>query len=164
MRRRLVLARSLINNPDLLILDEPTSALDPQTRQQVWNRLLELKKEGLTILLTTHYMEEAYRLCDRLLIMDRGKVLVEGKPAELIDRFVGREVLEIDSPDRKVRDFLVSQGYVFDDLGTRLMVYNHDCRELFGAIGEVFDRESCMLRMGTLEDVFLKLTGRDLRE
>jgi len=164
MRRRLVLARALINNPDLLILDEPTSALDPQTRQQVWNRLLELKKEGLTILLTTHYMEEAFRLCDRLLIMDRGRVLVEGKPGELIDRFVGREVLEIDSPDRKVRDFLAAQGYEFDDLGTRLMVCNHNCRELFARIEEVFDLKNCMLRMGTLEDVFLKLTGRDLRE
>ncbi|MBN2428443.1 MAG: ATP-binding cassette domain-containing protein [Deltaproteobacteria bacterium] len=164
MRRRLVLARSLINNPDLLILDEPTSALDPQTRQQVWSRLLELKKEGLTILLTTHYMEEAYRLCDRLLIMDQGKVLVEGKPGELIDRYVGREVLEIDSPDQKLRDFLISQGYMFDDLGTRLMIYNHNCRELFDAIEKVFDHKNCMLRMGTLEDVFLKLTGRDLRE
>jgi lipooligosaccharide transport system ATP-binding protein len=164
MRRRLVLARALINNPDLLILDEPTSALDPQTRHQVWNRLLELKNEGLTILLTTHHMEEASRLCDRLLIMDQGKVLVEGKPAELIGRYVGKEVLEIDSPDRKVRDFLVSQGYEFDDLGTRLMVYNHSCRELFDAVEKVFDREHCMLRMGTLEDVFLKLTGRDLRE
>jgi lipooligosaccharide transport system ATP-binding protein len=164
MRRRLVLARALINNPELLILDEPTSALDPQTRQQVWNRLLELKRQGLTILLTTHYMEEAYRLCDRLLIMDQGEVLVEGRPGELIDLYVGREVLEIDLPDRKVRDFLVSQGYAFDDLGTRLMIFNHNCRDLFDALEKFLDRKTCMLRMGTLEDVFLKLTGRDLRE
>lgn len=164
MRRRLVLARALINNPDLLILDEPTSALDPQTRHQVWNRLLELKNHGLTILLTTHYMEEAYLLCDRLLIMDEGNILVEGKPTDLIDLYVGREVLEIEFPNQKIRNFLASQGHEFDDLGIRLMVYNHDCKELYDDVGTVFDHKNCTLRMGTLEDVFLKLTGRALRE
>ncbi|MBN1141751.1 MAG: ATP-binding cassette domain-containing protein [Deltaproteobacteria bacterium] len=164
MQRRLVVARSLINQPDLLILDEPTTGLDPQSRQQVWTRLEELKRSGLTILLTTHYMDEAARLCDRLVIMDHGKVLVEGKPADLVRRHVGREVLEITRPDQSVRDFLAQRGHEFEDLGHRLLVYDQSCNGLFADLAEQFRDADCLLRMGTLEDVFLRLTGRALRE
>lgn len=164
MQRRLVVARSLINNPDLLILDEPTTGLDPQSRQQVWSRLEELKNGGLTILLTTHYMEEAHRLCDRLIIMDHGKVLVEGKPVELIRRHAGREVLEVVRPDRQVRDFLTQRGEEFEDLGHRLLIYNQSCEDIYQNLGATFPGADCLLRMSTLEDVFLRLTGRELRE
>ncbi len=164
MQRRLMVARSLINQPDLLILDEPTTGLDPQSRQQVWSRLEELKSGGLTLLLTTHYMEEANRLCDRLVIMDHGKVLVEGKPADLIRRHAGREVLEIVQPDGRMREFITRQGHQFEDLGHRLLIYSQSCEELFTDLGKKFGDANCLLRMGTLEDVFLRLTGRDLRE
>jgi len=164
MQRRLMVARSLINQPDLLILDEPTTGLDPQSRQQVWARLEELKNAGLTILLTTHYMEEAARLCDRLVIMDRGQVLVEGKPIDLIRRHAGREVLEIVQPDGRMREYIARRGDAFEDLGHRLLVYSQSCEELFTELGAQFSAANCLLRMGTLEDVFLRLTGRELRE
>uniref|UniRef100_UPI00272E62B3 ABC transporter ATP-binding protein n=1 Tax=Geoalkalibacter sp. TaxID=3041440 RepID=UPI00272E62B3 len=131
MKRRLMLARSLINRPELLILDEPTTGLDPQSRHQVWQRLEDLKQGGLTILLTTHYMDEAARLCDRLVIVDRGKVLVEGAPAALIATHVGREVIEISQPGEGLRDFLRRRACPFEDLGNRLVVYNHGADDLF---------------------------------
>jgi lipooligosaccharide transport system ATP-binding protein len=109
MMRRLVLARSLINNPDLLILDEPTTGLDPQSRHQMWERLEELRGKGISILLTTHYMEEASRLCDRLIIIDHGLILVEGKPEELIRQHVGGNVIEIAGPTDALRSFIQSR-------------------------------------------------------
>ncbi len=164
MKRRLVLARSLINDPDLLILDEPTTGLDPQARHQVWQRLEELKSAGLTILLTTHYMEEAARLCDRLVIMDRGRILVEGSPEALVRQHVGREVIEIAPVDEELRLFLREQLLHFEDLGGRLVIHNRTDRELFARITEKFPGKRCTLRPATLEDVFLHLTGRELRE
>jgi lipooligosaccharide transport system ATP-binding protein len=164
MMRRLVLARALINNPDLLILDEPTTGLDPQSRHQVWDRLEDLRKKGMSILLTTHYMEEASQLCDRLMIIDHGLILVEGRPGELITYHVGRDVIEINEPSEGLRSFLRSQNLDVEDLGHRLVIYCEGRGDLYERITRDFCREGCVMRMATLEDVFLKLTGRELRE
>jgi lipooligosaccharide transport system ATP-binding protein len=164
MMRRLVLARALINDPELLILDEPTTGLDPQARHQVWHRLDELKGRGLTILLTTHYMEEAARLCDRLVIMDHGRILVEGRPHDLVQAHVGREVIEVLSPGQPLRDYVRQQGLEHEDLGHRLIIYSGQSDELYHRLAETYCREGCTLRQATLEDVFLRLTGRELRE
>jgi lipooligosaccharide transport system ATP-binding protein len=164
MMRRLVLARALINNPDLLILDEPTTGLDPQSRHQVWDRLEELREKGISILLTTHYMEEASQLCDRLIIIDHGLILIEGKPRELIRQHVGRDVIEIAAPTQELRSFIQAKQLPHEDLGHRLVVYCEDRGELYQRITRDFCKEGCMMRMATLEDVFLKLTGRELRE
>ena len=164
MMRRLVLARALINQPDLLILDEPTTGLDPQTRHQVWERLEALRAKGMTILLTTHYMEEASRLCDRLIIMDHGLILIEGKPQELVREHVGRDVIEVVGPTQELRSYVQSQNLSCEDLGHRLVIYGDNREELYQKIARDFCREGCLMRMATLEDVFLKLTGRELRE
>lgn len=164
MKRRLVLARALINNPDLLILDEPTTGLDPQSRHQVWRWLEELKAQGLTILLTTHYMEEASLLCDQLVIMDHGRILVEGTPASLIRQHVGHEVIEVSPPNSAVRAYLETRGCHFVDLGRRLIIHNQAGNELFTRLTAEFSGLCCTLRPATLEDVFLHLTGRELRE
>jgi lipooligosaccharide transport system ATP-binding protein len=164
MMRRLVLARALLNDPDLLILDEPTTGLDPQARHQIWQRLEELKAGGLTILLTTHYMDEASRLCDRLVIMDHGRILVAGRPADLIREHVGHNVIEVDDPCEELRTFVKTLNIESEDLGHRLIIYGQGRDELFHEIGNKFCKEGCLLRMATLEDVFLRMTGRDLRE
>ena len=164
MVRRIVIARALINNPALLILDEPTTGLDPQSRHQVWERLGELRKGGLTILLTTHYMDEAAHLCDRLLIMDHGRVLVEGAPQSLIRTHIGRDILEINEPTRDLRAYVQAERMAHEDLGHRLIIYGNDEENLYHDIKNRFCREGCVMRMATLEDVFLRLTGRDLRE
>jgi lipooligosaccharide transport system ATP-binding protein len=164
LKRRLMLARALVNQPELLILDEPTTGLDPQSRQLLWEKLAELKKQGLTILLTTHYMEEAERLCDRLVIVDHGRILVEGKPAALVRQQVGHTVLEIAEPDQTVRDFLARENCRVEDLGSRLLVYLDHGDELFLKLTREVRAEGCMLRPAGLEDLFLKLTGRELRE
>jgi lipooligosaccharide transport system ATP-binding protein len=162
--RRLMLARSLINDPDLVILDEPTTGLDPQSRHQVWERLEDLKRRGLTTLLTTHYMEEAARLCDRLVIMDHGRILVEGKPSELVRRYAGTTVIEVPHPTEAVREFVRGRGLDLEDLGHRLIIHAEDGEGIYREIVHRFCAGECILRMATLEDVFLKLTGRDLRE
>lgn len=164
MMRRLVLARSLINAPELLILDEPTTGLDPQSRHQVWERLEALKARGISILLTTHYMEEASRLCDRLVIMDGGRILTQGAPADLIRRYVGRDVIEVSRPDEAVRELVRSRGLDHEDLGHRLVIYTDKGEELFEKLSRSLCQEGCLLRMASLEDVFLRLTGRELRE
>jgi lipooligosaccharide transport system ATP-binding protein len=164
MVRRIVLARALINDPELLILDEPTTGLDPQSRHQVWERLDELRKAGLSILLTTHYMDEASHLCDRLLIMDHGRVLVEGLPSSLIRDYIGRDVLEVSEPTEALKAYTRSRGMAHEDLGHRLIIYGNGEEGLYHEISSRFCREGCIMRMATLEDVFLKLTGRDLRE
>ena len=164
MMRRLVLARALINDPDLLILDEPTTGLDPQSRHQVWQRLEELRSKGLSILLTTHYMDEASRLCDRVVIMDRGGILVEGRPIDLIKRHVGQDVIEVAEPGDELRTYIQSRSVPYEDLGHRLIVYGQESNKLFHTISNQYCEEGCILRMATLEDVFLKLTGRGLRE
>jgi len=164
MVRRLVLARALINNPALLILDEPTTGLDPQSRHQVWERLEGLRAKGLSIVLTTHYMDEASRLCDRLIIMDHGRILVEGAPVDLIRSHVGKDVIEVVNPDDALRTFVTSAGISHEDLGQRLIVYGREGDQLFQRVGREFCHEGCSLRAASLEDVFLKFTGRGLRD
>ncbi len=164
MARRLILARALVNRPELLILDEPTTGLDPQSRHQVWEKLAALKKRGLTVLLTTHYMEEAASLCDRLMIIDHGRILVEGAPDDLISRHAGRQVIEIDGADAALRAFVAENGIQMDDLGEKVIVYTPEASDLHRVIQEKFCTERCTFRNGTLEDVFLRLTGRELRE
>ncbi len=164
MMRRLALARALINEPDLLILDEPTTGLDPQTRQQLWDKLARLKQQGVTILLTTHYMEEAAQLCDRLIIVDHGKILVEGKPRELVARFVGNQVIESSPVSDALRKFVIDRGLEHEDLGHRMLIYCKEDEGLYHEITHTYCQDNCSLRMGSLEDVFLKLTGRELRE
>lgn len=162
--RRLVMARALLNRPELLILDEPTTGLDPQSRHQVWERLEELRADGLSILLTTHYMEEASRLCDRLIIMDGGRLLVEGKPAELVLSHVGRHILEIADPADGLAAFLGERLVPYEHIGHRIIVSTGDGSDLYREISERFCSGGCTMRMATLEDVFLRLTGRGLRE
>ncbi len=164
MIRRLVMARALLNRPELLILDEPTTGLDPQSRHQVWERLEELRAGGLSILLTTHNMDEASRLCDRLIIVDQGRLLVEGKPADLVRRHVGRHVIEITDPAEGLPAFLGERGARFETIGHRLIVDLEDGTLLYREISERFTNGGCAMRMATLEDVFLRLTGRELRE
>lgn len=164
MMRRLIIARALLNEPDMLILDEPTSGLDPQSRHQVWERLNELRAKGMTMLLTTHYMDEAARLCDRLMIMDQGKILVEGKPVELIHEYVGRHVIEVSEPEEALRKHVRAAGLSHEDLGHLLIIYGNHHDQLYHEISSLYCREGCLMRMATLEDVFLKLTGRGLRE
>ncbi len=164
MMRRMVIARALINQPDLLILDEPTTGLDPQSRHQVWERLEELRSKGLTILLTTHYMDEASRLCDRLIIMDHGRILVEGTPADLVKEHAGHEIIEVVEPEERLRDFVKARGLRYEDLGHRLIIYMKEGDSLFREINDTYCTDGCIMRRATLEDVFLKLTGRELRE
>ena len=164
MMRRLVLARALLNTPELLILDEPTTGLDPQSRHQVWERLGELKAKGLSILISTHNMDEAARLCDRLIIMDHGNILVEGKPLELIRQYVGHDIIEVLEPNQMLRAFVQSRNMEHEDLGHRLIISTEDGNDLFREISSEYCQEGCIMRMATLEDVFLKLTGRELRE
>ena len=164
MMRRLVLARALINNPELLILDEPTTGLDPQSRHQVWEKLWQLKAQGLCIVLTTHYMDEAEQICDRLVIMDHGRILVEGKPQDLIRQQIGGNVIEVDNPGSALQDFLEFRQIPFELLSRRLLIYTSQGETLFRQISGEFCAGGCTLRMATLEDVFLKLTGRGLRE
>jgi len=164
MVRRLVIARALINQPELLILDEPTTGLDPQSRHQVWERLESLKKQGMTILLTTHYMDEAARLCDNLVIMDHGKILAQGSPQSLISEYTGENIIEVAEPEDDLRSFSRDRKARQEDLGHRLIIYAEDGHGLYREICGRFTHKSCILRSATLEDVFLKLTGRELRE
>jgi lipooligosaccharide transport system ATP-binding protein len=168
MKRRLILARALVNRPELLVLDEPTTGLDPQARHLVWERLRELKRSGVAMLLTTHYMEEAEQLCDRLIVMDHGRIVAEGAPAALIERHVGRDVIEVatgDDPARRTRivDLVRPFGGRVETLGDRVVIYADgavDVRALLAALAS----EELVHRRATLEDVFLMLTGRELRE
>jgi lipooligosaccharide transport system ATP-binding protein len=164
MARRLILARALINQPDLLILDEPTTGLDPQSRHQVWEKLETLKQSGLTVLITTHYMEEASRLCDRLVIIDHGKILVNGSPQELIARYAGKNVIEIEGPEQALRDFVKDRHIEHEDLERRLIIYTQEGADLNDTIRDRFCSDKCIYRSSSLEDVFLRLTGRELRE
>jgi lipooligosaccharide transport system ATP-binding protein len=163
MARRLMLARAIVNRPDLLILDEPTTGLDPQSRNTLWDRLLDLKRQGLTILLTTHAMEEAERFCDRLCIIDHGRVVAEGDPAGLVAGHIGRFTLEAEDPEPAMLAYLTDRGLPFDLSGRRLILHGDDRRELLG-LRDRFCPECGHLRAATLEDVFLRLTGRELRE
>lgn len=164
MVRRLILVRALMNDPELLILDEPTTGLDPQSRHQIWERLEKLRGEGLSILVTTHNMDEAARLCDELIIMDHGKILVEGAPSRLIREYAGRDVVEVAEPSEDLREFVRSQGFMHDNLDRKIIIYGQEQDRLFKQVTGSFCRDNCVQRMATLEDVFLRLTGRDLRE
>ncbi len=168
MKRRLTIARALINEPELIILDEPTTGLDPQARHLLWERLYQLKRRGATLIITTHYMDEAEQLCDRLVVMDKAKIVAEGSPRELIDRYSTREVLELRLPDA-TRDALDGRLDGLADrvehLPDRLLLYTDDGER---SLDEVHRREiaveSALVRRSTLEDVFLRLTGRTLVE
>ncbi|MDA8141951.1 MAG: ATP-binding cassette domain-containing protein [Desulfobacteraceae bacterium] len=164
LARRLQLARALIADPDLLILDEPTTGLDPQSRHQVWDRLLELKKGGLTMLLTTHYMDEAESLCDRLLIMDHGQIVTQGRPRGLITEHAAENVIEIEGPGPDLKTYIKENAIKHDDLGERIIIYTQADGRLAEEVRRKFCMGSCLFRTGNLEDVFLRLTGRELRE
>ncbi|MEN3342479.1 MAG: lipooligosaccharide transport system ATP-binding protein [Actinomycetota bacterium] len=165
MKRRLTIARSLVNEPDLMLLDEPTTGLDPQARHAVWDRLFRLKQRGVTLVLTTHYMDEAEQLCDRLVIMDRGTIAEEGSPAELIRRLSTREVVELRFPGEvPAVEAHAFNGQVarIDVLPDRLLLYTDDGDALVPVAHERLRPQSVLVRRSTLEDVFLRLTGRTL--
>jgi len=164
LARRLQLARALMAEPDLLILDEPTTGLDPQSRHQVWNRLTDLKKRGLTMLLTTHYMDEAESLCDRLVIMDHGRIIAQGAPRQLIAEHAAESVIEIEGPGPELKTYLKDHQIKHDDLGERMIIFADAQGELENEVRRRFCMASCLFRAGNLEDVFLRLTGRELRE
>jgi lipooligosaccharide transport system ATP-binding protein len=169
MKRRLTIARSLINDPDMLLLDEPTTGLDPQARHVVWDRLFRLKQQGVTLVLTTHYMDEAEQLCDRLVVMDRGKIAAEGSPRQLIEQYSTPEVLELrfDPADHeqaagKVGDAGAQRTEVLAD---RILLYVRNGDEALAAVrGLGLEPQTSLVRRSTLEDVFLRLTGRRLED
>jgi len=158
MKRRLVIARSLIADPELIVLDEPTTGLDPQARVLIWRRVLDLKRQGKTLLLTTHYMDEAQRLCDRIIVIDAGRVLDEGSPLELIARHVAGHVFEIAKP---VPEGVLPEGLEREDIGDALLVYTAEPAALRDRLPADI---AYTHRAANLEDVFLRLTGRRLRE
>ncbi|MEU8113848.1 ABC transporter ATP-binding protein [Micromonospora sp. NPDC048947] len=177
MRRRLTIARSLINEPDILLLDEPTTGLDPQARHILWDRLFQLKQQGVTLILTTHYMDEAEQLCDRLIVVDHGRIVAQGSPRELITRYATREVLELrfrlderDTAAQKLRtSMLATGGNDTEDrvelLPDRVLVYTVDGEAALAAVHAMsLTPLTALVRRATLEDVFLKLTGRSLIE
>ena len=166
MKRRLLIARALMNEPEILILDEPTTGLDPQARHLVWEKLRTLKRSGVTLILTTHYMEEAAQLCDRLVIMHEGKILVEGSPRELVAAHTTRQVVEVFEPPEELQDELASiNARHVERLSDRWIFYTDDGDTTLGKVRALpIDPSSVWLRGGTLEDVFLSLTGRRLVE
>ena len=167
MKRRLTIARALINEPELLLLDEPTTGLDPQARHVLWDRLFRLKQRGVTLVLTTHYMDEAEQLCDRLVVMDKGEIAAMGSPRELIERYISREVLELrfaaDDDYTVLADKVEGLSDRVEVLPDRLLLYTDDGDD---TSTRVLDRglrpESALVRRASLEDVFLRLTGRTL--
>ena len=166
MKRRVTIARSLINEPDLLLLDEPTTGLDPQARHVLWDRLYRLKQQGVTLVLTTHYMDEAEQLCDRLVVMDGGRIVAEGSPRQLIEQHATREVLELRFPagtNAANEPLTVGIGERHEVLPDRILIYAHDGdHALAQAHANGAKPESALVRRSTLEDVFLHLTGRTL--
>ena len=166
MKRRLTIARSLINEPQLVILDEPTTGLDPQARHLLWDRLYRLKQRGATLIITTHYMDEAEQLCDRLVVMDKAKIVAEGSPLQLIERYSTREVTELRFPVG-VQETLDGQldglGERIELLPDRVLVYSDDGEAAAAAAhGRGLRPETVLVRRSSLEDVFLRLTGRSL--
>jgi lipooligosaccharide transport system ATP-binding protein len=169
MKRRLTIARGLINEPELLLLDEPTTGLDPQARHLVWDRLYRLKQQGTTLVVTTHYMDEAEQLCDRLVVMDRGKIVAEGSPRELIERYATREVVELrlDDEQRKRLSAADLDGSVdrIEELPDRVLLYVEHGDDALRVVHELgVTPESALVRRASLEDVFLTITGRSLVE
>ena len=168
MKRRLTIARALINEPAILLLDEPTTGLDPQARHLLWERLYRLKAKGVTLVITTHYMDEAEQLCDRLVVMDKAKIVAGGTPRELIDRFVTKEVLELrlSEGSRASLDGLLEQvAEKIEELPDRLLLYTSDGERALAKIKDAgVPTESALVRRSSLEDVFLGITGRSLIE
>jgi lipooligosaccharide transport system ATP-binding protein len=165
MKRRLILARALINEPRILILDEPTTGLDPQARHLIWDKIRGLQKQGVTIVLTTHYMDEAAQLCGRLIIMDKGRIVEEGNPSDLVKKHVGEEVLEV-SHNEKAMCYLkeVLQDARLEVVGDKIHVFTNKSRGVFAQILEGVPFKGTVIRDANLEDVFLKLTGRRLKQ
>ena len=164
MKRRLVLARALLNEPRVLILDEPTTGLDPQARHAIWTRIRALRATGVTVLLTTHYMEEATQLCDRVILVDHGRILLDGTPADLIEREVGSTVIEAWNHRPDVAAAARALGGRVEEIGDRLFIYPEDPAAAERLFKERFPEQERQIRRATLEDVFLKRTGRALRD
>jgi lipooligosaccharide transport system ATP-binding protein len=166
MKRRLTIARGLVNEPEILMLDEPTTGLDPQARHVLWDRLFRLKEQGVTLVITTHYMDEAEQLCDRLIVMDAGKIMAEGSPAELIRQYSSREVLEVRfGTDRnaEVAPSLEGLGERLELLPDRILIYTENGEAVLAKIHELgLNPITSLVRRSSLEDVFLRLTGRTL--
>ena len=168
MKRRLTIARGLINEPDIILLDEPTTGLDPQARHLIWDRLYRLKRRGATLLLTTHYLDEAEQLCDRLVIMDGGKIVAEGSPRQLIERYSSREVVELRLQEEvraSLDGRLAALAERVQELPDRLQLYTGNGEHLLERVHALgIPLESVLVRRATLEDVFLRLTGHLLTE
>ena len=166
MKRRLTIARGLVNEPEILMLDEPTTGLDPQARHVLWDRLFRLKEQGVTLVITTHYMDEAEQLCDRLIVMDKGKIMAEGSPAELIRDYSSREVVEVrfgSSHNAEVAPKLSDLGDRIEVLPDRILIYANDGEQILREISQLgLEPVTSLVRRSSLEDVFLRLTGRTL--
>lgn len=168
MKRRLTIARSLVSEPDILMLDEPTTGLDPQARHILWDRLFRLKEQGVTLLITTHYMDEAEQLCDRLIVMDKGKIMAENSPAQLIKDYSTKEVLEVrfgSDRNREMVEVLRPLAERIEELPDRILLYAEDGEALLEQIAaKGIHPNTSLVRRSSLEDVFLRLTGRSLVE
>ncbi len=168
MKRRLIIARALVSEPEILMLDEPTTGLDPQARHILWDRLFRLKEVGVTLVITTHFMDEAEQLCDRLIVMDHGKIMAEGSPAQLIKDFSTREVLEVrfgSERNSEVANTLKDLCERMEELPDRILLYSDDGESLLEKIYATnLHPKTSLVRRSSLEDVFLRLTGRTLIE
>jgi lipooligosaccharide transport system ATP-binding protein len=168
MKRRLTIARALVSDPDILMLDEPTTGLDPQARHILWDRLFRLKEKGVTLLITTHHMDEAEQLCDRLMVMDKGEIMAEGSPSELIKKYSTKEVLEVrfgSERNSQMVEQLQSFADRLEELPDRLLLYTESGEELLAKIVAAnIHPNTSLVRRSSLEDVFLRLTGRSLIE
>lgn len=168
MKRRLTIARALISEPDILLLDEPTTGLDPQARHILWDRLFRLKEDGVTLVLTTHFMDEAEQLCDRLVVMDKGRIMAEGSPLSLIKSHATKEVLELRFGSERNKEIALKLQLMcerIEELPDRILMYTEDGEGLLErVIGAKLHPTTSLVRRGSLEDVFLRLTGRSLIE
>ena len=166
MKRRLTIARALVSEPEILMLDEPTTGLDPQARHILWDRLFRLKEDGVTLLITTHFMDEAEQLCDRLVVMDKGSIMAEGSPAQLIKDYSTKEVLEVRFGSERNSQMANDLGQLCDrieELPDRILMYTEDGEELLERVYKKgFHPKTSLVRRSSLEDVFLRLTGRTL--
>ena len=166
MKRRLTIARGLVNEPEILMLDEPTTGLDPQARHVLWDRLFRLKEQGVTLVITTHYMDEAEQLCDRLIVMDKGQIMAEGAPADLIREYSSREVVEVrfgTDKNAEVAPQLEGMGDRVEVLPDRILIYANNGEDVLHQITERgMNPITSLVRRSSLEDVFLRLTGRTL--
>jgi lipooligosaccharide transport system ATP-binding protein len=166
MKRRLTIARALVSEPEILMLDEPTTGLDPQARHILWDRLFRLKEDGVTLLITTHFMDEAEQLCDRLVVMDKGSIMAEGSPAQLIKDYSTKEVLEVrfgSERNSQMANDLSQLCERIEELPDRILMYTEDGEELLERVYKKnFHPKTSLVRRSSLEDVFLRLTGRTL--